>query len=97
MSAIKQDASPLKSTALSEPQDVEALSVQQVGDNVTQRERLDQIKLDHDELPLNWPASKKWTITILVAFISGIVTFASSVHASAVGMYTQPIVTIMKK
>lgn len=85
MSTSKQDENNAKLPALPESQDVEAHSVQRLGDEMIQHEGLDQIKLELDELPLNWPASKKWTITILVAFISGVVTFASSVHASAVG------------
>ena len=83
MAAIQQNQDSWKTPSLSQPQEVEADSIQRLGDQVTQ---YDLIRLEQDELPLNWPASKKWTITILVAFISGTVTFASSVHASAVGM-----------
>ena len=45
-----------------------------------------RIRLDTDEQPLNWPAAKKWLATIVVALMSAIVTFSSSMHAPAIGM-----------
>jgi hypothetical protein len=87
MSTTKSDIDTSIPPTHLQAQEVEANHVQRRGAEVAGQEELDQIKLEYDELPLNWPASKKWTITILVAFISGTVTFASSVHASAVGMF----------
>ena len=97
MSTTKQETTIHQTPTVSEPQNAEAHSVQAFGDAVTQHEGLDQIKLEYEELPLNWPTSKKWTITILVAFISGTVTFASSVHASAVRMCIQKIINKSSK
>lgn len=44
-----------------------------------------QIRLEDDELPQNWPTVRKWFATITIALMSATVTFASSMHAPAVG------------
>ena len=46
---------------------------------------LPQIKLDPDEMPVNWPARKKWSSTIVVVLMTTIITFCSSIHAAAIG------------
>lgn len=43
------------------------------------------VKLDHEEIPTNWPAGKKWSATVVVVLMTAIITFASSIHASAIG------------
>ncbi|KAI4606948.1 hypothetical protein J4E83_009859 [Alternaria metachromatica] len=43
-----------------------------------------RIKLDPDEHPLNWPARKKWTATMVIVFMTANITFCSSIHAAAI-------------
>jgi MFS family permease len=43
------------------------------------------IKLDSHENPINWPASKKWSATIVIVLMTATITFSSSIHASAIG------------
>lgn len=45
---------------------------------------LPEIKLDHEEMPLNWPARKKWSSTIAVVFMTTTITFCSSIHSAAI-------------
>lgn len=69
------------------PQELERDSLGEVRIQNNEDVEAHHIKLDHDELPQNWPDSKKWVLTIVVASISGTVTYASSIHGSAVRMY----------
>ena len=43
-----------------------------------------QIKLDPSENPLNWPARKKWSSTVVVVLMTTTITFCSSIHAAAI-------------
>jgi Na+/melibiose symporter-like transporter len=43
------------------------------------------IKLEPHENPLNWPATKKWSATIVIVLMTATITFSSSIHASAIG------------
>lgn len=44
-----------------------------------------QIRLLPHEHPTNWPPSKKWASTLVVVFMTAIITFCSSIHAAAIG------------
>jgi len=44
-----------------------------------------QIKLDPEEMPVNWPARKKWSSTIVVVLMTATITFCSSIHTTAIG------------
>jgi hypothetical protein len=48
------------------------------------RAELPHAKLDHDEIPMNWPARKRWSLTIVVVFMTATVTFCSSIHTAAI-------------
>jgi len=44
---------------------------------------------DDPENPMNWPVSKKWTVTISFAFMTFCITFASSVFSTATQVTAQ--------
>lgn len=52
------------------------------------RTELPQIKLAHEENPVNWPARKKWSSTIVLVFMTATITFCSSIHTAAIGGVT---------
>jgi len=43
-----------------------------------------QIKLAHEENPVNWPARKKWSSTIVLVFMTTVITFCSSIHTATI-------------
>ncbi|KAH8594516.1 putative MFS transporter [Bisporella sp. PMI_857] len=46
---------------------------------------LPQIKLDPEEMPVNWAPRKKWSSTIVVVLMTTTITFCSSIHTAAIG------------
>jgi hypothetical protein len=42
-------------------------------------------KLSQEENPLNWPARRKWSSTIVLVFMTATITFCSSIHTPAIG------------
>ena len=40
--------------------------------------------LTADEDPLSWPASKRWTCTIIVVMMTATIAFCSSIHTAAI-------------
>ncbi|PSN64095.1 MFS general substrate transporter [Corynespora cassiicola Philippines] len=42
-----------------------------------------QIKLQPQDLPLNWAPAKKWSATLTAVFMTATITLAASIHASA--------------
>ena len=61
---------------------------------------LDQLILDYHEKPINMPLWKKWTITMLTALMTAIITFCSSVfssaaHATAIEFHVSEVVTLL--
>jgi MFS transporter, DHA1 family, multidrug resistance protein len=58
------------------------------------------LALDYHEDPMNMPLWKKWTITMLTAIMTAIITFCSSVfssaaHATAVEFHVSEVVTLL--
>lgn len=43
------------------------------------------MKLEPHENPVNWPATRKWSATIVIVLMTATITFSSSIHASAIG------------
>jgi DHA1 family multidrug resistance protein-like MFS transporter len=61
---------------------------------------LERLVLDDDEKPINMRLWKKWTITMLTAIMTAIITFCSSVfssaaHATAVEFQVSEVVTLL--
>lgn len=47
------------------------------------------VRLEHHELPTNWPALKKWSATLVIVLMTASITFASSIHTAAIDGVSQ--------
>jgi MFS family permease len=54
-------------------------------DPIDERECQLHIKLEPNEIPMNWPSPKKWSATIVVVLMTATISFGTSIHASAIG------------
>lgn len=60
----------------------------------------EDLVLERDELPMNMALARKWTITLVTALMTAIITFCSSVfssaaHATAVEFQVSEVVTLL--
>jgi len=70
-------------------QDPEGLIPQGIDKRPSEKGKLQQIcmpqiKLDPEENPVNWPARKKWSSTIIIVLMTATITFSSSIHTTAI-------------
>jgi DHA1 family multidrug resistance protein-like MFS transporter len=61
---------------------------------------IETLVLDYDEKPINMPLWKKWTITLLTALMTAIITFCSSIfssaaHVTAIEFKVSEVVTLL--
>lgn len=67
---------------------------------VSESYRPSPVALDYHEEPMNMPLWKKWTITMLSAIMTAVITFCSSIfssaaHATAVEFHVSEVVTLL--